>query len=114
MIWMGFTVMVLPLVITDANLDIGPSFALFLSNKMLKEPKCGHHNMRDFGIILGDLLFVCLTGVVPNFDLGLTACGLPSALGCLFLAFAQALACGETVFYGICGLVLLLGFWLSL
>ncbi len=84
--------MIFPLVITNANLDLGPLFVVFLAQEMLKQLKQRDNNVHAFGVILGDLVFIHFESIISDFDIGLNTRGLPCILGVHLAAFFCTLA----------------------
>ena len=79
--------MIFPFLITNAHLDLGPLLVVFLSQETLKQLKRRGNNVRAFGVILDNLVFMHLEGIITDLDLGLTARGLPCVLGNHLVAF---------------------------
>ncbi len=73
---MGVTIVVLPLMITDTNLDIGTSFMLFFVQKMFKKLKHCRNDAHAFCTILMEKLLVDSAAAIPSLDLRETARGL--------------------------------------
>ncbi len=92
MLWLSETIVIFPFVITNVNLDIGPLLVVFLAQETLKQLKRRSNDTHAFGIILGDLVFIHLEGVIPDLDLGLTTRGLPCVLDNCLAAFFCTLA----------------------